>query len=102
MPVKPGWTTSEWWTQLAAHVIAVVALVHPGFTVDPQWTAAFVALASELGAGLYAHSRGTVKAAASLTTAPAPTTTSAPVASTADASAAAQLRALAATLDPTA
>jgi len=94
MPVKPGWTTSEWWTQLAAHVIAVVALVHPGFTVDPQWTAAFVALASELGAGLYAHSRGTVKAAASTAATPTPAITT-------DKSVAATLRAAAAALDPT-
>ena len=91
MPTKPGWTTTEWWTTLLAHAVAVVALVHPGF-VAPQWTAAFAALAAEIGAAGYSYSRAHVKASAA-TTAPSPVSPDKTVAAT--------LRQAAAALDPT-
>lgn len=67
MTPKPGYTTTEFWSTVAAHVIAVLALFH--VSVAPRSLGAAViqtgcAVAAEVGAAFYARSRSNVKVAA--------------------------------------
>ena len=66
---KPGWTTSEFWLTLGNAVVSLVAavlgLLTPGFTLDPQVQALVVAaapIAAAVGVMFYNLSRGRVKA----------------------------------------
>lgn len=61
---KPGFTTSEWWVTLIVQVVAVLALLHPGFTVGGEWVQAMALIGSALSAAAYSHGRSRVKVAA--------------------------------------
>lgn len=60
--MKPGFTTTEFWSTILAHVVALVALFHPGFNVG-QWVQPLSALGAALSAAVYTHSRTSLKTA---------------------------------------
>lgn len=60
---KPGYATTEFWITLITQAAAVLALLHPGFNVA-TWVQPLAVIAAAGGGAFYAHSRGTVKAAA--------------------------------------
>ena len=67
---KPGITTTEFWVTVGTNIVnllaAVLALLHPGFTVKPEVQVVVLAaapVASGLSAAFYAMSRAHTKAA---------------------------------------
>lgn len=69
--VKPGWTTSEWWSHILTLVVAVgvavAGVIHPGYTVPAfvaQMAAPAAAGLAAISTAVYAWSRTQVKKAA--------------------------------------
>lgn len=66
--MKPGVKTTEWWSTLITDVIAVVAVVHPGFTLPggTQLIGGLAAAGAALSTAVYSFGRSKVKAAAAV------------------------------------
>jgi hypothetical protein len=73
---KPGFTTSEWWTTIIVQLVAVLALLHPGFAIGGEWVQALALIGSAVSGAAYTHGRARVKVAAgsALVVAPGPAT----------------------------
>lgn len=61
---KPGFTTSEWWGNVLVQLIALLALLHPGFAVGGQLVQALAVVAAAVSQAAYSHGRSRVKVAA--------------------------------------
>ncbi len=70
--MKPGYTTSEFWTTVLTHVVAVVALVHPGFATTGQWAGPFAVVIAGVASFVYARARTALKQTTATANAPAP------------------------------
>lgn len=55
--VEPGYTTTEFWGTVAVDVMALVAVVHPGFSAPPELAQAFSLIAAGAAHGLYSLGR---------------------------------------------
>lgn len=70
MTPKPGYATTEFWATIIVHVLALIALVHPGIDTG-TWTQPLAVIAAGLGTAFYSLSRAHVKKASLLSTASA-------------------------------
>lgn len=60
--MKPGYTTTEFWLTLATQLLALLAIIHPGFKIDGTLVQSLATLAAAAASGLYALGRSHVKA----------------------------------------
>ena len=66
-PVKPGYTTTEFWLSFAPAIFAVLTILHPGFqpTTYQPLANALATIAAAVASGWYASSRSRVKSSGS-------------------------------------
>ena len=65
-PIKPGYTTTEFWLSFAPAIFAVLTILHPGFqsTTYQPLANALATIAAAIASGWYASSRSRMKSSA--------------------------------------